>query len=280
MQSISIDTNAVTEALPVFTLINEDKYRRYALCLGFVQTIISDFFPAASSEELRPLFRRLGNIACCIDTHLDDLDASQKEILLQEFPSFFDALPVDGTETSFFYHLSALCNRLGTSLYPPSAASMLFGFYQYCAQQGILGDLRKFSLAVICSGYEKCKANNAEAILECLQMEGHAAISFLLTLLQTENLVNENDPQYPSLKNYLHRLECMLNIADDLGDSQKDRQKGTISLVTGFGYYYLLTARLIKTFGITIARNHFLFIRHFFLFSRRYLLSEIRKEIR
>lgn len=277
MPVLSIYKNTdFTEEGSLYSLIDGNKYRRYELCLGFVQTIIGDYFPAAKNDETKELFFTLGTIACCIDTHLDDLDTDQKETLLIEFPAFFDALEDAGSEEAFAYHLSALCTRLGTSLYPPSAASLLYEFYAYCQQKNMLKKLKDFSLAVICSGIDKSRASSAKEILACLAMEGGAAIHFLLQLLQTEKVIDTDGKKLISLTKYLQRLERMLNIADDLADGRKDKKRGTITLHTNAGFYFVMGSRLFKTFFITLANNNIRFLRHFTQFTGRYIFSELR----
>ena len=273
--SIYKNTDFAEERSP-YSLIDGNKYRRYELCLGFVQTIIGDYFPAAENEGTRELFYTLGTIACCIDTHLDDLDTGQKEILLTEFPGFFDALEQVKSEEAFAYHLSALCTRLGTSLYPPSAASLLYGFYVYCRQRNMLKQLKEFSLAVICSGIDKSRASSAKEILACLAMEGGAAIHFLLQLLQAEKVIDTDGKKLLSLTKYLQRLERMLNIADDLADGRKDKKRGTITLPTNAGFYFVMGSRLFKTFFVTLAKNNLRFLRHFTQFTGRDIFSELR----
>lgn len=262
-----------------FPVIGADKLRRYELCLAFVQNIISDFVPAVALPEAKPLFQSLGHIACCIDSHLDALDINQKEALLHEFPQFFQQLPANDSEEAFTWHLSALCIKLNTSLYPPSAAHMLYSFYNYCRKKDLLPELLAFSLSVIRSGIQKSKAETPTAILQCLQDEGQAAIHFLLILLQQESLINPNLPRFHALRAYLSRLERMLNIADDLSDHRKDKQKGTISLNTGPSYFLVLGKRLLQTFAMTIWTQPIKFPKHFIFFTWRYLGSEVGKSV-
>jgi hypothetical protein len=274
MPFIALQSPYLTPAQPTrYSVVDEIKYRRYNLCLLHVQTIIADFFPAAGSSRLKHLFHTLGNVACCIDTHLDDLDISQKEKLLREFPDFFDSLPENGNEDLFSMHLSSLCRSLGTVLYPPEAAYMLSRFYRYCSELGVLAELKEFSIAVIKAGVKKSQARSGKEILHCLAMEGSAAIHFLLLVLQKERVVVCRDKKFYRLQRYLHRLERMLNIADDIGDSRKDKAKGLIELNIGFTYYFFLCSRLLKTFSATLLFHHFLFLRHFALFTRRYLFQ-------
>lgn len=278
MTSVSIYTLQAPE-LTGFPVIGANKIRRYELCLSFVQSIIGDFFPAVDKPEAKPLFHTLGHIACCIDSHLDALDTRQKETLLQEFPVFFQQLSDNDKEEAFTWQLSALCIKLNTSLYPPSAAHMLFSFYDYCRKKELLPELLSFSLSVIRSGIRKSTANTPAMVLESLQEEGQAAIRFLLLLLQKENLVDPLAPRHPALLAYLSRLERMLNIADDISDHRKDKRKGTISLPTGPAYFFTLGKRLLQTFAQTIWTQPLKFPKHFILFTGRYLGSEVGKSV-
>ncbi|MBL7752636.1 MAG: hypothetical protein JNN29_14740 [Chitinophagaceae bacterium] len=280
MPSVSLYTGtSVDSTTAADTLVDTSKHRRYELCLSFAQTMIGDFFPTVNQPATHSLFSTLGHIACCIDSHLDALDLDQKEKLLSEFPVFFDQLPENDQEEAFTWHLSALCIKIGTALYPPSAASMLFRFYSYCRKNNLLDPLLAFSLAVIRSGIDKSKAQTPQAILNCLHEEGKAAIRFLLLLLAKENLIDPASPRYLPLQTYLSRLECMLNIADDLSDHRKDKKRGTISLPINLSYFRVLGKRLLHTFVLTIWSQPLLFPKHFIFFTGRYLSSEVGKSV-
>lgn len=279
MPSVSLYTGTSVDVSTSFTLVDASKHRRYELCLSFAQTMIGDFFPSVNQPSAQSLFSTLGHIACCIDSHLDALDLDQKEKLLAEFPDFFKQLPENDQEEAFTWHLSALCIKIGTALYPPSAASMLFRFYAYCRNHDLLEPLLGFSLAVIRSGIHKSKAQTPQAILDCLHEEGKAAIEFLLLLLTKEKLIDPSSPRYIPLQSYLSRLECMLNIADDLSDHQKDKKRGTINLPINLSYFGVLGKRLLHTFALTIWTQPLLFPKHFLFFTGRYLSSEVGKSV-
>lgn len=279
MPSVSLYSGTSVEISAPFTLVDTSKHRRYELCLSFAQTMIGDFFPTVNHPSAHSLFSNLGHIACCIDSHLDALDLEQKEKLLAEFPVFFEQLPENDQEEAFTWHLSALCIKIGTALYPPSAATMLFRFYTYCRNNNLLEPLLGFSLAVIRSGIHKSKAQTPRAILDCLHEEGKAAIEFLLLLLTKEKLIVPSSPRYIPLQSYLSRLECMLNIADDLSDHRKDKKRGTISLPINLSYFGVLGKRLLHTFALTIWSQPLLFPKHFIFFTGRYLSSEVGKSV-
>lgn len=260
--------------IPVYFAVNNTKARRYVLCLEMAETVLQDFFPNKQSAA-SPLFQTLGQVACCIDNHLDDLSVEQKETLADLLPAFFDSMSKREDKAVFSDLLWELCHQLNTSLYPPSLCTDLFQFYIFCAKHDLLPELKNFSMAVIESAILKSKAKNADEILKSLGQEGNAAVSFLLQLLQKENRLQHEHKKFKRLKNYLGRLEKMLNIADDLSDYKKDKAKGTITLTAGNSYYFALSARLLKTFFSTSFKYRFLFLKHFVVFTRRYVRSEI-----
>jgi hypothetical protein len=273
MPSITFSFNQPSAA-PVpqaFTPVNVTRLRNYELCLCFVQRIIGSYFPAARSKELQPLFHTLGQVACCIDTHLDDLNQLQKKQLLELFPAYFDAL--SDKEDIFYKQLHELCSKLNTSIYPPSSAKMLYQFFCYCKEKGLQDELKQFSLAVIRSGVQKAGAASGKEVMQCLAMEGEASIRFLLLLLQSEKALPVNDIEIKNLKSYLRKLERMLNIADDIADSRRDRQRGIIKLNTGWNYHFSLISRLLQTFFSTLSHHHVFFVRHFVLFTRSWIAS-------
>ena len=273
MPSIAVSFNQPSaSAIPqVFTPVNVARLRNYEVCLCFVQRIIASYFPAAHAKELQPLFHTLGQVACCIDTHLDDLNLQQKQQLIERFPAFCDALSVD--EGIFYKQLQSLCGDLHTSIYPPSSAKMLYQFFCYCKEKGLHDELKQFSMAVIRSSVLKAEAKSGREVMQCLTMEGEASIRFLLLLLRAEQVLPSSGKQIVALQAYLSKLERMLNIADDITDSRKDRQRGIISLNTGWGYHLSLVSRLMQTFLSTLFQHHVFFIRHFLLFTRRWIAS-------
>ncbi|MEI9943723.1 MAG: hypothetical protein WDN26_05825 [Chitinophagaceae bacterium] len=263
--------------IPVYFTINQKKARRYILCLEMVETVLQDFFPQKKIDNTtRPLFQTLGQVACCIDNHLDDLALDQKEYLQEIFPVFFYSLSNAQDEAAFSDRIWELCHQVGTSLYPPSLCTDLFQFYSFCTKHNLVQELKTFSIGVIQSAITKAKAKDAKEILESLALEGNAAVTFLLQLLQKENRIHASDKKFYKLKKYLSQLEKMLNIADDLSDYKKDKSKGTITLHAKSGYYFSLSSRLLKIFFSTSITFHFIFLKHFFLFTRRYILSEIK----
>lgn len=271
MQSISIHTSVIAaNQPPVYFAINHKKTQRYILCLQMVGSIVKDFLP----DQKLPLsfFETLGKVACCIDNHLDDLDIEQKKKLLELFPSFFMSLASLEKENDFSEALWKLCDRLGTSLYPPSLCTDLFQFYCFCKKENLVDELQTFSLLVIQSAIAKTAAKNGNEVLQSLALEGNAAVSFLIQLLQKET--DANDRVIMRLKNYLGRLEKMLNIADDLTDYKKDKLKKLVTVHAGTDYYLPLSAKLLKTFFSTTLHFHFLFGKHFIQFTVRYLRSE------
>lgn len=259
----------VAAAPQVFTPLNLGRIRNYELCLHFVQHIISGYFPAAGAREHEHLFHTLGQVACCIDTHLDDLNLEQKKLLLEKFPVYFDTLPAD--ESVFHLRLKEICSQLHTFIYPPSAAIMLYRFHRYCAERNLLDELKAFSLQVIRSSVQKAEARGGKEVLHCLALEGEAAIRFLLLLLQKEGVIPASGIKKGKLNCYLQRLERMLNIADDLADCRHDREKGVIRVNTGLAYHFTLVTRLLQTFALTIFRHHVFFFMHFFRFTHRWL---------
>jgi hypothetical protein len=263
----------IVERFPVFTAVNEKKIRRYTLCLEMVQKVLLDFFPAKQPDTR--LFQQLGEVACCIDTHLDDLDITQKKMLSDLFPSFFDSLGKNPDQYFFTERLQELCNKLGTTLYPPSWSATLFKFYTLCARYNLVSELKSFSVDIIQAAVLKSMAKNTKAVLKSLKQEGTASITFLLQLLQKEGLLQFEKNSSRKLSNYLGRLEKMLNIADDLCDSKKDKSKGTISVETGAFYHMALGSTLLKTFSTTVIKYPFLFLKHFAVFTYRYLRSEL-----
>lgn len=270
--------NTAPESAVDHAFLHAKKYQRYELCLSFVQKLIGDFHPAIYSQETENLFHSLGQVACCIDTHLDALSLSQKEELLLAFPAFFDQLP-KGNETAFSWHLSSLCLHLGTSLYPPAASKTLYAFYEYCREKDLLNALKSFSLTVIQAGVDKANARDASAILASLHQEGSAAIEFLFRLLEKLTGLNRHDRAYARLKTYLTRLESMLNIADDLGDHRKDRMNGTIQVQPNARFFYTLGKKLLFTFFATLFTQPLRFPKHFLIFTWRYIGSEMGKSV-
>jgi hypothetical protein len=128
-------------------------------------------------------------------------------------------------------------------------------------------------LAVIRSGVQKAGAASGKEVMQCLAMEGEASIRFLLLLLQSEKALPVNDIEIKNLKSYLRKLERMLNIADDIADSRRDRQRGIIKLNTGWNYHFSLISRLLQTFFSTLSHHHVFFVRHFVLFARSWIAS-------
>lgn len=274
MYSATIHNPAIAiNRIPVYLAINKKKAQRYMLCLEMAGTVIRDFFPGKQAAATS-LFQTLGQVACCIDNHLDDLNFQQKEKLLELFPVFFDSLGEQANEIIFGDRLWQLCDQLDTSLYPPSLCTDLYQFYCFCKKHELIEELKIFSIIVIESAISKSKAQTGSEILQSLAMEGNAAVSFLLQLSEKEGCI-KNDRKSKKLKNYLGRLEKMLNIADDLSDFKKDKAKGTITLKTSSSYYFTLSGKLLKTFFSTIFNYHFLFLKHFFVFTGRYIRSEL-----
>lgn len=271
MHSAAIHTSVIApERLPLYFSINHKKTQRYILCLQMVGTIVKDFLP----EQQLPatLFENLGKVACCIDNHLDDLDIDQKKKLLELFPAFFSSLATLETGNDFSEALWKLCDQLDTSLYPPSLCSDLFEFYCFCREQNLLDELQTFSTLVIQSAVSKTAAKNGNEILQSLALEGNAAVSFLIQLLQKKAMADSK--VFGRLKNYLSRLEKMLNIADDLSDYKKDKLKKLVMVQADSKYYLPLSGKLLKTFFSTTLHFHFLFGKHFIQFTLRYLRSE------
>jgi len=271
MQSISIHTPVIAATQPpVYFAINHKKTQRYILCLQMVGSIVKDFLPAQKLPA--SLFETLGKVACCIDNHLDDLSIEQKKRLLELFPSFFTSLVNLEKENDFSKALWKLCDQLGTSLYPPSLCTDLYQFYCFCKKENLVDELQTFSVHVIQSAITKSAAKNGNEILQSLALEGNAAVSFLIQLLQKQTTADAR--VFMRLKSYLGRLEKMLNIADDLSDYKKDKLNKLVAVTGGSSYYLPLSGKLLKTFFSTTLRYHFLFGKHFIQFTVRYLRSE------
>ena len=264
----------IIEKFPVFTTVDEKKVRRYILCLEMVEKILIDFSP--SKKPAFALFQQLGEVACCIDTHLDNLDLKQKERLFYLFPPFFDSLGKSPDERFFNERLQELCNQLETTLYPPSWSATLFRFYRLCADHNLVAELRSFSINVIDAAVLKSRATTAKEMLASLKLEGSSSIFFLLQLLQKESLIEIGKNKCRKLSNYLGCLEKMLNIADDLCDYKKDRSKGTINIKANTTVHHLtFGGMLLKTFVTTTIRYNLLFFKHFAVFTYSYLRSEL-----
>jgi len=261
------------EKVPVYFSVNEIKVKRYTLCLEMVGTILNDL-SINKRADTASLFHTLGQIAYCVDSHLDDLSLEQKEKLFVLFPGFFDTLSKQAGEKEFNNVLRDLCDQLNTSLYPPSLCIDLFRFYDLCKKHDLLQALKTFSITVVEAAILKCRAKNANEILKSLELEGNAAVSFLLKLLQKENLVHHSQKNFKKTRAYLSCLEKMLNVADDLYDHKKDAAKGIITLKTGISYYFILSRQLLKLFFTATFRYNFLFFRHFIVFTHRYIRSE------
>lgn len=256
------------------TIVYDNKKpRRYVLCLEMTQTILNDFFPLAQNKSY--LFQQLGEIAYCIDTHLDDLDINQKEKLLQLFPAFFDTLGSSPDETSFREKINLLCYQLGTGLHPGPCISLLYPFYIYCMDQGLGSELKNFSMTVIRSAILKSTTGKAADVLKSIKEEGSACVHFLLLLLEKEKLVYPGNRKFISLKGYLQRLETMLNIADAIYDYKKDKKNGVLGSDVGKKLHYILSVSFSKAFLNTIFKNHFFFLKHFVVFSGRCLRANI-----
>ncbi len=270
------DTSLISDKISIYLedqSIDSTKSMRYLICLNFIKTVIEDFNGPLPLNTVA-IFNQLGHIACCVDTYIDDLSIEVKKDLAESFPAFFDSLKRVESEQEFENKcLNYRSDRLFLAEQACSYNS-LYNFYIDCKDLGLLEDLKSFSMDIINSSVAKQNAIHPKELLVSVEKEGRSAVAFLVKFLRSHSILNDTNSM--QLSKYLKGLERVLNLADELVDSKRDKRDGVIQLDLDFTYYFILGTAFLKAFLKSFISRPLLFSKHCLQFSYKVLRLELK----
>ena len=239
------------------------KYRRYSLCLSFLQEVVEEF------EDLQPEFhqdfQQMAYIACYVDDYVDQLSFSQKQLLLDKFGLFFNKLKSAQGPSEF----EKLCMQFIASNDLPAASycdySVMHAYMLSCRESKLNPQLLHFSLAVLKSSMLKQKAESFGSVRDALKLEGVAAVEFLMAYLKSKGVLDKDQ----KMEGYFLQLERMLNLADELADAKKDWRVGQLGYMPNLAFHLRLSLLLMWQLVLTTLAQPIRFIRHLLRFSYR-----------